>query len=42
MGTMLRNSDFSFLPMLLALSVKDHSKVPKSLLVGGQCLDRVF
>ena len=25
-----------------SLSVKDHSKLPKSLLVGAQCLDRVM
>ena len=38
----LCNSDFSFLPMLLVLSIKDQSKLPKSLLVGGQRLDRVM
>ena len=35
------NNDLSFLPMLLVLSVKDQSKLPKRLLVGGQCLYRV-
>ena len=38
----LYNGDFSFLPMLLDLNVKNQSKLPKSLLVGGQCLDRVM
>ena len=42
MGKRLCNGDFSFLPMLLVSSVKDQSKLPKSLLVGGQCLDRVM
>ena len=28
--------------MPLVSSVKDQSKLPKSLLVGGQCLDRVL
>ena len=37
----LCNSDFSFLPMPLVSSVKGRSKLPKSLLVGGQCLYRV-
>ena len=37
MGKRLSNSDFSFLPMLLVLSVKDQSKLPKTLLVGSQC-----
>ena len=36
------NGDFSFLPMSLVLSFKDQSKLPKSLLVGDQCLDRVM
>ena len=42
MGKRLCNGDFSFLPMLLVSSVKDQSKLPKSLLVGSQCLDRVM
>ena len=42
MGKRLCNSDFSFLPMLLVLSVKNQSKLPISLLVDGQCLDRVM
>ena len=37
-----RNSDFSMLPMPPVSSVKDQSKLPKSLSVGGQCLDRVM
>ena len=36
------NSDFSFLPRPLVSSITDPSKQPKSLLVGGQCLDRVM
>ena len=36
------NGDFSFLLMSLVSSVQDQSKLPKSLLVGGQCLDRVM
>ena len=36
------NSDFSFLPMSPVSSLKDQSKPPKSLLVGGQCLDTVM
>ena len=36
------NGDFLFLPMLLVSSVKDQSKLPKSLLVGGQSLDRLM
>ena len=28
--------------MLLVASIKDQSKLPKSLLVGGQCLDTVM
>ena len=35
----LCNGDFSFLPIPLVSSIKDQSKPPKSLLVGGQCLD---
>ena len=41
-GERLCNSDFSFLPMPLVSSVKDQPKLSKSLLVGGQCLDRVM
>ena len=39
MGKRLCNGDSS---MTLVSSVKDQSKLPKSLLVGGQCLDRVM
>ena len=42
MGERLCNSNFSFLPMPLVSSVKNQSKLPKSLLVGGQCSDRVM
>ena len=42
MGKRLCNCDFSFLPMPLASSVKDQSELPKSVLVGGQCLDGVM
>ena len=38
----LCNGDFSFLAMPLVSSVKDQSKLPKSLFVGGQRLDRVM
>ena len=38
----LCNGDFSFLPMPLVSSVKDQSKLPKSSMVGGLCLDRVI
>ena len=41
MGKRLCNGDFSFLSMPLVSSVTNQSKLPKSLLVGGQCLDRV-
>ena len=41
MGERLCNADFSFLSMPLVSSVKNQSKLPKSLLVGGQCLDGV-
>ena len=41
MGKNLCNSDFSVLPMPLVSSVKNQSKLPISLLVGGQCLGRV-
>ena len=39
-GKRLFNRDFSFLPMPLVSSVKNQSKLSKSLLVGGQRLDR--
>ena len=42
MGKRLCNGDFSFLPMPLVSSVKDQSKLLKSLLVSGQCLDRIM
>ena len=42
MGKRLSDSDFSFLPMPLVSSVKNQSKLPKSLPVGGQCLDSVM
>ena len=42
MGKRLCNGDSSYLPMPLVSSVKDQSKLPKSLLVGGQCLGRVM
>ena len=43
MGEKLCKSAFSFLPILvLVSSVSDQSKLPKSSLVGGQCLDRVM
>ena len=42
MGKRLCNGDFSLLPMPLVLDVKDESKLAKSLLVGGQCLDRLM
>ena len=35
------NGDFSFLPIQLVWSIKDPSKLPKTLKGGGQCLDRV-
>ena len=38
----LCNGDVSFLPMSLVSSVKNQSKLPKLLLVGGQCLDRIM
>ena len=41
MGERLCNGDFSFLPMPLVSSVKNQSKLPKSLPVGSHCLDRV-
>ena len=42
MGKGLCDGDFSLLPMLLVSSVKNQSKLPKILLVGGQCLERVM
>ena len=36
------NDDFSYLPMPPVSRVKDQSKLPKSLLVGGQCFNRVM
>ena len=42
MGKTLFNGEFSFLPMPLVSSIKDQSKLPKSLLVGAQGLDRVM
>ena len=42
MGERLCNGDFPFLPMPLVSSTKDQSELPKVLLVGGQCLDRVM
>ena len=42
MGKKYFNGDFSFLPMLLVSSVKINLNYPKSLLVGGQRLDRVM
>ena len=36
MGIILCNGDFSFLTMPLVSSVKEQSKLPKSLLVRGQ------
>ena len=41
MGKRLCDEDFSFLTMPLVSSIKDQSKLPKRLLLGGQCLDRV-
>ena len=38
----LCNGDFSFLLVFLGSSVKDQSKLLKSLLVSGQCLDGVM
>ena len=42
MGKRRCNGDFSILPMPLVSIVKNHSKLPKSLPVGDQCLDRVM
>ena len=41
MGKRLCNGDFSFFPMPLVSSVQDQSKLPKSLLAGSQCLNRI-
>ena len=41
-GERLCNDDFSFLPMPLVSSIKNQSKLPKSSMVCGQCLDRVM
>ena len=42
MGKRLCNDDILFFPIGLISRVKDQSKVQKSLLVGGQCLNRVM
>ena len=42
MGKRLCDGDFSFLPIPIVLRVKDHSKLPKSSLVRGQCSDRIM
>ena len=42
MGKRLCNGDFSFLLMPLVSSFKSQSKIPKSLLTAGECLDRVI
>ena len=42
MGKRLCDGDFSVSPMLLVSIVKDQSKRPKSLLLGGQRLIRVM
>ena len=42
MGETVCNGDFSFLPLPLVFSIKDQSKLPKSLLVGGRGMDRVM
>ena len=39
MGNRQFNGNFSFLPMPLISIVKDQSKLPESLLIGGQRLD---
>ena len=41
-GGRLYNGDFSFLPMSLVSRVKSQSELPKGLLLGDQCLDRVM
>ena len=41
-GKRLCNGDLSFLSMPLVSSVKGQSKLPKSLLVGGQRSDRLM
>ena len=43
MGKRLCNGDFSLLPMPLVRRVKkNQSTLPRSLLVGGECLDGVI
>ena len=42
MGKRLCNGDFSFLLMSSVSSFKNQSKIPKSLLTAGECLDRVM
>ena len=42
MGKRPCNDDFSYLPMPPVSRVKDQSKLPKSLLVGGQCFNGVM
>ena len=42
MGKRPCNGGFSFLLMLLVSRVKSQSKLPKFLLVGGQCMDRLM
>ena len=42
MRKQLCKDNISFLPMPGVYRVKDQSKLPKSLLVGGRCLDRVM
>ena len=42
METHYLGSDFSSLPTPLASSAEGQSTPPKSLLVGGQCLDRLM
>ena len=42
MGERLCNGDFSFSPVPLVSSVTNQSKLLKSLLVGGRCLDKVM
>ena len=42
MGKRLCNGDLLLLPMPLVSSVKNQSKLPKRLLVDGQCLDRLM
>ena len=42
MGKRLCNDNLSFLPIPLVSSVKDQSRLPKTLLVGFQCLGRLM